>query len=131
MREVVFPAALAEVVAATGFSPAVRAGNMLFLTGATGGNFQGLMPDDIEAQTRNALSKAITILEAAGTTAHSIVDVTSYHIGLNAHFAQVDGIMREMLGIPLPAWTAVEVAGLRRKGALIELRIVAHAPVKS
>ncbi|MFT7135875.1 MAG: enamine deaminase RidA (YjgF/YER057c/UK114 family) [Akkermansiaceae bacterium] len=36
--------------------------------------------------------------------------------------------MRDMLGLPLPAWTAVEVADLRRDGALIELRIVAHLP---
>lgn len=127
-REVVFPPALAEAVAASGFSPAVRAGDLLFLTGATGGDLHGAMPADVETQTRNALSKALTILEAAQADAGSVVELTSYHIGLNTHFDQVDRILREVLGVPLPAWTAIEVAGLRRLGALIELRIVAHAP---
>ncbi|WP_298859508.1 Rid family hydrolase [uncultured Sulfitobacter sp.] len=127
-RNVVFPEALAQAVAASGFSPAVRAGDLLFLTGATGSDAKGVMPEGIEAQTRNALTKAITILEAADATAQSVVEATSFHIGLQTHFDQVDTILREILGVPLPAWTAVEVAGLRRPGALIELRLVAHVP---
>lgn len=128
-RDVVFPPSLAVAVAASGFSPAVRAGDLLFLTGATGGDEKGVMPEGANAQTRNALAKAITILDAAQGSAQSVVEVTSYHLGLKSHFDQVDAILREMLGTPLPAWTAVEVAGLRREGAVIELRIVAHIPL--
>jgi enamine deaminase RidA (YjgF/YER057c/UK114 family) len=127
-RQVVSPPELAQLVAATGFSPAVRAGDFLFLTGATGGDAKGVMPPDIAAQVRNALGKALHIIGAAGGTADSIVEITSYHIGLKYHFDQVDHVMHEMLGLPLPAWTAVEVADLRRPGALIECRIVAHLP---
>ena len=128
MREVIFPTALAQAVAASGFSPAVRAGDMLFLTGATGADASGVMPPDAESQTRNAIGKALEILAAANTDAQAVVEVTSYHIGIQDHFDAVDAILRELLGVPLPAWTAVEVAGLRRPGAVIELRIVAHAP---
>ncbi|NOR31562.1 MAG: RidA family protein, partial [Sulfitobacter sp.] len=103
-------------------------GDFLFLTGATGGDADGVMPPDIATQVQNALGKALHIIDAAGGNADSIVEITSYHIGLKYHFDQVDHIMREMLGLPLPAWTAVEVADLRRDGALIELRIVAHVP---
>ena len=125
-RHVVSPPELVQLVEATGFSPAVRAGDFLFLTGATGGDADGVMPPDIATQVQNALGKALHIIDAAGGNADSIVEVTSYHIGLKYHFDQVDHIMREMLGLPLPAWTAVEVADLRRDGALIEFRIVAH-----
>ncbi len=86
------------------------------------------MPDDAATQTRNALVKVCAILAAAQAEPQSVVEMTSYHIGLQSHFDAVDAILREVLGTPLPAWTAVEVAGLRRPGALIELRIVAHIP---
>lgn len=127
-REVVFPPDLAQAVAASGFSPAVRAGEFLFLTGATGADAAGTMPPDASCQTRNALAKVAQILAAVGADAQAVVEVTSYHIGISEHFDAVDAILREVLGVPLPAWTAVEVAGLRRPGAVIELRIVAHLP---
>ena len=86
------------------------------------------MPADAATQTRNALAKVLEILAAADTTAQAVVEVTSYHIAITSHFDTIDPILRDMLGVPLPAWTAVEVAGLRRAGAVIELRVVAHVP---
>lgn len=128
MRDVIFPPALAEAVAASGFSPAVRAGDMLYLTGATGGQADGTMPDNPATQTRVALAKVCAILEAAQAGPEDVVEMTSYHVGLRDHFEAVDAVVRAILGVPLPAWTAVEVAGLRRPGAVIELRVVAHTP---
>ena len=89
MREAVFPPELAEAVRATGFSPAVRAGDFLFLTGATGGTPDGTMPDDAGTQTKTALSKALTVVKSAGGTADNIVEITSYHLGLRSHFDAV------------------------------------------
>ena len=86
------------------------------------------MPKDAQTQTRNALNKVLEILAAVDTNEQAIVEMTSYHVGISAHFDVVDSVLREMLGTPLPAWTAVEVAGLRRAHAVIELRIVAHVP---
>lgn len=125
-RAVVSPPALAKAVAATGFSPAVRAGDLLFLTGATGGGPDGAMPDDPGEQVRNALGKVATILAEAGGDLSSVVEMTSYHVGLRDHWDAIEIALRAGLGQPLPAWTAVEVAGLRRPGAVIELRLVAH-----
>lgn len=131
MREAIFPPSLAEAVAASGFSPAVRAGDMIYLTGATGGGPDGTMPDSAVRQTRNALNKVHAILDVAGVTPSAVVEVTSYHIGLREHFDDIDAIFREVLGTPLPAWTAVEVAGLRRPKAVIEMRFVVYAPQKT
>tara|TARA_R110002049_G_scaffold10127_9_gene50621 strand:+ start:613 stop:1008 length:396 start_codon:yes stop_codon:yes gene_type:complete len=127
-RQAVFPAELAAIGAATGFSPAVRAGDFLFLTGATGGDADGQMPPDADTQVRSALTKALSVITAAGGDTDSIVEITSYHTQLRADFDVIDAALREVLGLPLPAWTAVEVAGLRRAGAVVELRIVAHLP---
>jgi hypothetical protein len=44
MRQAIIPDALKDAVAATGFSPAIRAGGLLFVTGATGGRRDETMP---------------------------------------------------------------------------------------
>lgn len=126
-RDVIAPEALRDAVARTGFSPAIRAGDFLFLTGATGGIGDD-MPSDPATQTRNALDKVQSILNAAGVDLDAICEITSYHVGLSDHFETVDTLFQEILGEPLPAWTAVEVAGLRRPGAVVEFRITAFAP---
>ena len=127
-RDVIVPPERTAAMAATGFSPAIRAGDFVYLTGATGGSHAG-MPEHVAEQTRNALAKAETVLAAAGGELANVVEMTTYHTHLRDDFDTVDPLLRELLGEPLPAWTAVEVAGLRRPGARIELRLVAHVPL--
>ncbi|MFK7762196.1 MAG: Rid family hydrolase [Roseobacter sp.] len=128
MRQAIFPEALKDAVAASGFSPAVRAGDFLFLTGATGGLEDGTMPTDPTTQAQNALSKVQSILEAAGADERHIVEMTTYHTDIATTFAPVQAIVEAVFSNPLPAWTAVEVAGLRRASAVVEFRFVAHVP---
>ena len=64
-RTVVAPPALGPAAAASGFSAAVRAGELLFLTGMTGGDRDGQMPETAAREVRNALAKAEEILAAA------------------------------------------------------------------
>lgn len=106
-------------------SPAILSGNHLFLTGMTGGDPDGRMPEDPEAQMRNAFEKIGSILREAGLTFRSVVEMTSYHVGLREHFDLFDSVRLAYLEEPYPAWTAVEVAGLRRKGAVVEIRVIA------
>jgi len=106
-------------------SPAILSGNHLFLTGVTGSDAQGQMPDDPGTQMRQAFDKIGAVLREAGLTFGSLVEMTSYHIGLRNHFDQFDAIRLEYVSAPYPAWTAVEVAGLRRVGAIVEIRAVA------
>lgn len=89
------------------------------------------MPCDATTQTRNAFAKVQAILDAAGVDVQAVVEITSYHTALPADFDAVDAVFRDVSGVPLPAWTAVEVAGLRRHGAVIEMRIVVHAPARA
>lgn len=128
MRRTIVPPALAQAAKDTGFSPAVRAGDFIYLTGATGGGTNGVMPENAADQARNALGKAAQVLHAAGADETQVVEITSYHIDIRAHFDAIQKVMEEVFTTPLPAWTAVEVAGLRRPGALVEFRIIAHAP---
>ena len=107
-------------------SPAIVSGNHVFLTGVTGvDHLNGTMPEVPGDQFRNAFETIGSILRAGGLTFRSIVEMTTYHVGLREHFGTFDAIRLEYLGDPYPAWTAVEVAGLRREGAVVEIRIVA------
>ena len=87
------------------------------------------MPESAGVQTEVALGKVLTILNSVEADASAIVEVTSYHVDIAKHFDAVQSTMTQTLGTPLPAWTAVEVKGLRRAGALVEFRCVAHHPV--
>jgi enamine deaminase RidA (YjgF/YER057c/UK114 family) len=107
-------------------SPAIVSGNHVFLTGVTGvDHLNGTIPEGPEDQFRNAFETVGSILRADGLTFRSIVEMTTYHVGLRDHFDTFNTIRLEYLGDPYPAWTAVEAAGLRREGAVVELRIVA------
>ncbi|MBL0404371.1 RidA family protein [Microvirga aerilata] len=108
-------------------SPAVVSGDHVFLTGVTGSDARGQMPDDAEAQIRTAFEKIGCVLRAGGLTFHSIVEMTTYHMGLRDHFDLFNSIRLEYLNEPYPAWTAVEVAGLRREGAIVEIRVIAYS----
>jgi enamine deaminase RidA (YjgF/YER057c/UK114 family) len=123
----VVPPALREVASQRRMSPAVLSGGFVFLTGVTGAGPDGSMPDEPEAQFRNAFEKIGLVLREAGLTYGAVVEMTSYHIGLRAHFDVFDKVRQEFVREPWPAWTAVEVAGLRREGAVVEIRVIARA----
>lgn len=67
-------------------SPAIVSGNHVFLTGVTGADSDGQMPDDPEAQIRNIFEKIDLVLRHAGLTFGAIVEMTSYHFGMGNHF---------------------------------------------
>lgn len=112
------------------FSPAVRVGNLVFLSGATAtdetGNIVG--PGDIVAQTRQIFRKFAAILESAGGSLANIVETTDYVLSLE-DYKKTAGVRRELFkGPPWPAATGVVVSGLVRKDALIEIKGIAVLP---
>lgn len=124
----VFPPGVDPDVLPIRLSPGIVSHGHLFLTGLTGSLPDGTMPSDPEVQFRQAFDKIAAMLAAAGTDFGAVVEMTSYHIGLAAHFTVFEAVHAEFVRPPYPAWTAVEVAGLRRKGALAEIRVIAQMP---
>ena len=109
------------------FSPAVRVGNLIFLSGTTGtddvGNIVG--PGDIVAQTRRIFEKFASILESVGASLGNIVETTDYFLSLE-DYNKTAALRRELFkGPPWPAATGVRVSGLIREGALIEIKGIA------
>lgn len=111
------------------FSPAVRAGNLLFISGTTAGDEQGRIvgPGDIAAQTRYIFEKFGRLLRAVGGGFEHIVETTDY-VTTTEGYARTADVRREFFGGRFPAATGVIVAGLLREGALIEISAVAVLP---
>lgn len=126
MKTALIPPDFAATAAALAMSPAIVSGDHVFLTGITASAPDGTLPADAGAQFEAVFAKARDLLATAGLTIDAIVEMTSYHIGLRDHFDTFDKIRRASFSAPYPAWTAVEVAGLRREGALVEVRFTAR-----
>ena len=112
------------------FSPAVRAGNLLFISGTTATDERGEIVGrgDIVAQTQHIYRKFGQLLAAAGASLHDIVETTEYITTTESYRGTAD-VRRELFGgPPYPAATGVVVAGLLREGALIEISAVAVLP---
>lgn len=107
-------------------SPGIFSGNHVFVSGLTGSRANGTMPPDPEIQFRNAFDKIGLVLNQAGLSFGSIVEMTSFHVRLRGHFDLFEQVRAGYVKEPYPAWTAVEVAGLRREGALVEIRVIAE-----
>ena len=108
------------------FSPAVRKGNLLFISGLTGVDAQGNIVEkgDIVAQTRRIFQKIKAILEAAGGTLDDVVQTTDY-ITTTDNYRGTADVRRECFRHPFPAATGVVVKELLRQDALIEIDAVA------
>lgn len=109
------------------FSPAVRVGNLIFLSGTTAtddkGNIVG--PGDIVAQTHQIFHKFSLILGSMGGSLANIVETTEYILSLEDYKKTAD-LRRELFkGPPWPAATGVVVSGLVRTDALIEIKGIA------
>src|SRR5512132_650955 len=86
------------------FSPAVRAGHLLFISGMTAGDETGAIVGrgDIVTQTRYIYGKMAAILRAAGAGFEHVVQTTEY-ITTTENYAQTAAVRREIFRPPYPA----------------------------
>jgi len=111
-----------------GYSAAVRAGDFIYIAGQIGLNPDGSMPADDETQIINAFDRLKIVLEGAGSSLDDLVELVSYHVGLQKHLAKFVEIKSRYLRAPFPTWTILEIAGLARPGLVIEIKAVAYSP---
>ena len=111
------------------FSPAIRAGNLLFLAGTTAVDDGGTVvaPGDIVAQCRYIYQKFGTLLQAAGASFDDVVETTEY-ITTTENYRKTADVRREFFRPPYPTATGVIVAGLLREGTVIEIKGIAVVP---
>lgn len=111
------------------YSSAVKAGGLVFVAGQIGLNPDGSMPDKHEQQFINAFERIKLVLEEVGCQMSDLVELVSYHVGLNTnnHLADFMKVKAQYVPAPYPTWTILDIAGLARPGLVIEIKAVAVA----
>lgn len=113
------------------YSAAVRAGRLLIVSGMTASGPDGRVTceGDMAGQARYIYAeKLLPLLRAAGVGYGEVVETVDYVTTFEGYEATAR-VRREVFGgPPYPAATGVQVAGLIRRGALIEIRAVALLP---
>ena len=107
------------------YSPAIRAGNLLFLSGqipidpAT----SELVTGSIEAQTEQVMRNIGALLEAAGAGFEHVVRTTVFLADMN-EFAAMNGVYGTFVVDPPPARATVQVSRLPRD-VKVEIDVIA------
>lgn len=108
------------------YSPAIRSGNMLWLSGQIPLNpeTQELVSDDFTEQVDQVLKNVKELLAAAGATYDHIVSMTIYLTNMD-DFATMNAVYEQYMTKPYPARTTIMVAGLP-KGSKVEMVAIAN-----
>lgn len=111
------------------FSPGVRVGDLLFVSGqvAQDGNGNTVGIGDCEAQTRQVMARIQTIVESAGATLADVVKITTFLVNL-ADYPAFSRVRSETFPENPPASSTVVVAALVRPEFLVEVEAVVHIP---
>lgn len=107
-------------------SPGLACNGFVFLTGFTGVAPDGKLSSDPEQQIRQAFGQVAQVLAEAGLDFGHLVEMTSYHVGLQGHLELFKAVRAEFVQEPYPAWTAIEVAGFATVGNIVEIRAIAR-----
>ena len=121
-KEAFFPS---NAPAALGpYSPAVKTGDMLFLSGQLGIDpASGELPETVEEQADQSLKNIENLLAEAGATMDNVVKTTVFLNDI-ADFKAVNEVYAGHFEAPYPARSAVQVAALPA-GALVEIEVIA------
>ena len=123
MREVISAPDAPKAMGA--YSPAIKAGNLLFVSGqipldpASG----ALIDGDITAQTEQVMRNLGALLRAAGVSFDHVARTTVFLSNMD-DFAAMNDVYSRHVGTPPPARATVQVARLPR-GVKIEIDAIA------
>jgi len=109
------------------YSPAIRAGDLIFASGAVGNkDAQGNPLEGIEAQTRQCLENMKDVLQAAGSSLSDVVKATVFLTSAD-NYAKMNEVYRSFFPKDLPARSTV-ITGLALPDILIEIECIAYKP---
>ena len=107
------------------YSPAVRAGNLIFVAGQTprDPSTGAIVGSDVSEQTRVTLANLARVLEASGASLEKVVSVTVY-LADEDDWGTFDQIYRTVFSAPYPARAVI---GAALRGIRVEISAIAVA----
>jgi len=126
-RVAVFPEGRQDLYTRNRYSAAVRAGDLLFVSGQVGSREDGSPEPDLDQQVRRAFTNLEAVLAAAGCSFEDVVDVTVFMVDAERDFERAWQVAAEYWGgPPYPALTGIGVEWLY--GFRFEIKAVARVP---
>ena len=107
------------------YTPIVRAGEWLVVSGQVGLADGALVNGGMEAELRQALANLSTLLESEGASLADVVKTTVFLKHLGSDYTRMNEVYIEAFGDHRPARSAIGVAELPI-GALVEVEAWAH-----
>ena len=104
------------------YTPIVRSGNTLYLSGQLG-LVDGTLVDGLDAQVRQALANMAGLLETEGATLENVVKTTVFMTSID-DYADMNTAYTESFGDHRPARSAFAVSALPL-GAIVEIEAIA------
>ena len=101
------------------FNNGIKIGNMMWVAG-----MEGDVTGDIEAETKSALEKSRSVLQAGGFDLKDVVAVQVYLADIK-EFQKMNGVYRTFFLDPRPTRTTVQVAALVNN-ARVEITMTAY-----
>ena len=109
------------------YSPAIRSGDLLLVSGQVGSRDDGPPEPDFEHQVQLAFDNLASVLKAAGCPFGDAIDVTTFHTDPEAQLEAIMAVREKAIGAPpCPNWTMVGVNWLA--GFDLEIKVIARIP---
>ena len=123
------------------YAPARRAGDYVYVSGVVVARQpEGpRTPETFKDATRGAFATQRARLQALGADFADVVLINSYHDwsapefqgDRMAQFTAFREVKAEFMPAPHPAWTAVGTSGLIREAGIVEVQMIAYAPLRT
>lgn len=123
------------------FSPAVRAGDTIYLSGVVAGAFASDKPigrEEFKESVRSVFEGIAATLKAAGADINQTAKIQTFHvfdspwitIDKVAQVEVVAEVKNEFIGEPHAAWTAIGSTALFPDKGLVEIELTVYDPEK-
>ncbi|MEO0983481.1 MAG: RidA family protein [Pseudomonadota bacterium] len=126
-REAIVPSKFKDLYDNFHFAPAVRAGDMLYLSGVVA-SLEGEETQADQAPYERAFADIDTTLKEAGASWDDVVEMTTYHTDMMPQLGAFMPVKDKWLTAPYPAWTAIEIDRLVPDRGIVEIKVTAYAP---
>ena len=111
-----------------GFSEAVIHGDTVYLSGVIAGPpSEGRTREEAYDRTFQYLGR---VLERAGSSWDDVVDITTYHVDIDASMTALAAVKNRYVKAPFPAWTAIDIDRLFAPEGEVEIKITARLSPK-
>lgn len=123
-KSVIIPESLQSPYEQFQYAPAVRAGNLVYLSGVVVTRRDN---EAIKTSIERAFDEIELILAKTNADWSNVVDVTSYMTDLDTHIGPLWAVKGERVSAPYQAWTVIGIERLYGgDDAIIEIKVTAY-----